>query len=522
MTPPRTVPTPASPEATTVRWVEILAVVASVMLCDLTIYRGQGYMGLAGLCLGLPLLLLFGSPIRRCNVSLGVMCWLLTGVIARLAWCGSPGAVVVGVACLIGYAMSLAGLPPYVTRALLFASQLIAAGHRGLNLYASRLAVKSSWIPGRGRFLSVGFPLVALVVFGTLFILANPDLVKSIGVQFEQLVNMLTGWFENFSILEIPFCVAAGWLVIGLLRPDRREPEEWVVMEEADPPGPAPLFEAFRNTLVMVVGLFAVYLVFEFRTLWFREFPKGFHYSGYAHQGAAWLTVALALATVLLSMIFQGRILRDERLGRLRVLAWIWSVENFVLALAVFHRLSIYVGFNGMTRMRTIGWLGITSVGIGFLFVVIKISSQKDFRWLLRRQLWTVSFAAYLYFILPVDRWITQYNVQRVLVGDLAPVVQISEHPLSAEGYLELAPLLKCQDITIRNGITAMLALRLGEAEKYEVWRRDAGWTGGQIAEAQLLKQWMAIPDILASQGMIESSRDSDMSAFRKYAYQWY
>lgn len=515
----RTDPAPSSPQATTVRWVEILAVVASVILCDLTIYRGNGFMGLAALCLGLPLLLLFGSPIRRCHATLGVMSLLLVGVIVRLAWCGSGWAVVMGFACLIGYAMSLAGLPPYVTRALLFASQLIAAGHRGLNLYATRFAAKNSWIPGRGLFLSVGFPLVALVVFGTLFILANPDLVKSVSTQLEWLVSVATDWLNNFSLWEIPFCVAAGWLVIGLLRPDRREPEEWVVMDEPHPTGSAPLFEAFRNTLVMVVGLFAVYLVFEFRTLWFREFPKGFHYSGYAHQGAAWLTVALALATVLLSMIFQGRILHDERLGRLRTLAWVWSAENFVLALAVFHRLSIYVGFNGMTRMRTVGWLGITSVVVGFLFVVIKISAHKDFRWLLRRQLWTVSFAAYLYFILPVDRWITQYNVQRIVAGHPAPSVQISVHPLSAEGYLLLAPLLQCPDATIRDGIAAMLADRHDLALRDDIVRRAGGWTARQLAEERLLHQLNAAQ---SSPNSPAEKRSVDLAAFQKYAYQWY
>ena len=511
--------TPPTSEVSPIRGIELLTVVASVVLCDLTIFRGNGFLGLAALFLGLPLLLLAGSPIRRCNLSLGVMVLLLAGVIARLAWCGSTWAVVMGFACLMGYAMSLAGLPPYITRVLGFASQLIAAGHRGLNLYASRFVVQNSWIPGRGVFLSVAFPLVALVVFGTLFILANPDLVKSVGVQFEWLASVVTDWLQRFSILEIPFCIAAGWLVIGLLRPDGREPEEWLATGEVVSTGPAPLFAAFRNTLVMVVGLFAVYLVFEFQTLWFREFPKGFHYSGYAHQGAAWLTVALGLATVLLSMIFQGRILRDERLGLLRTLAWVWSIENFVLALAVFHRLSIYVGFNGMTRMRTIGWLGIASVVVGFLLVVIKISRNKDFRWLLRRELWTVSFAAYLYCVLPVDRWITQYNVQRILGGDPAPSVQISEHPLSAEGYLELEPLRKCQDTIIRKGIVAMLADR-HDSEVLTEWRvQQDGWTSHQFANKHLLNQ---LNQAKAREQVESEKRAADRVAFRQYAYSWY
>lgn len=283
---------------------ELFAVVACVVVCDLTSFRGQGFFGWAAVCLALPILLALGSPVHSWKSSLLVMIVLLMGVIGRLAWCGSAGTVGVGLACLVGYAMCLAGLPPYITRMLLFASQLIAAGHRGLNQYVAQFAGKSRWGPGRGRVLSIVFPLAAFVVFGGLFILANPDLAKAVGVRFEQAVVAVLEWLQQFSLLEIPFCIAAGWLVVGLLRPDRREPEEWVVMVDSDPPGPAPLYEAFRNTLVMVAGLFAVYLVFEFRTLWFREFPKGFHYSGYAHQGAAWLTVALAIATVLLSVIF--------------------------------------------------------------------------------------------------------------------------------------------------------------------------------------------------------------------------
>ena len=58
---------------------------------------------------------------------------------------------------------------------------------------------------------------------------------------------------------------------------------------KAHTPAKAFVYPAFRNTLLTVIALFAAYLVFEFKTLWFRVFPEGFYYSGYAHQGAAWL-----------------------------------------------------------------------------------------------------------------------------------------------------------------------------------------------------------------------------------------
>lgn len=508
----------SSVENPPVGWIELIVVALAVALCDLTIFRGHGYAGYATLVVGLPLLLAFGSPTRRWNVGVLFTALLLIGAAVRLAWCGSGGAVFAGAVCLVAYAMSLAGLPPYITRILGFASQLIAAGHRGLNHYAGQLSQRTGWVPGRSAAVTYGFPLAALGVFGSIFIFANPDLVKSVGLQLEQLAMLLDGWLKRFSFWEIPFCIGAGWIVVGLLRPDTRQPEEWPE-KSAPTPGPAPLFEAFRNTLLMVVALFAVYLVFEFRTLWFREFPKGFHYSGYAHQGAAWLTVALALATVLLSTIFQGQILQDERQGLLRKLAWVWSLQNLLLAAAVYHRLWIYVGFNGMTRMRTIGWLGITSVVIGFLLVVIRIARQKDFRWLLRRQLWTVCLAAYLYVVLPVDLWITRYNVSRILTGELAPSVQIAEHPLSDEGYLQLVALRDCADPAIQQGVKAMLARRYRDLLQEDQHEAQRHWTARQVAREALRQRLAAIPEVPA---LSPQAIDDRIEAYRKYAYQWY
>ena len=203
-------------------------------------------------------------------------------------------------------------------------------------------------------------------------------------------------------------------------------------MRAGGEPVKALLYVPFRNTLGTVILLFGVYLVFEFKTLWFREFPTGFGYSGYAHEGAAWLTVALGLSTATLSLIFRGTLLRDARLPRLRRLAWIWSIENLVLAAAVYNRLWIYVGFNGMTWMRTVAFFGITCVLVGFGLVVWKIIKQRNFAWLLRHHLLTLGLFVYLFALTPVDYLVHQYNVRRIMAGDSAPSVQITEHPTGA------------------------------------------------------------------------------------------
>ena len=500
---------------------ELIALMLIIVLGDLTIYRGQGFAGLGLFLVVAPLLLLFGLVPRKFDGSSWVLAPLLVLTSIRLVWCGSPVAVFAGFVLLCGYAMGLSGLRPHVLQGVVFAAHLISAGHRGLHLYSKSLSRFSPKIV-RANWIAVVLPVVTLVVFGTIFILANPDLVKSFHSGLNQFVEAMQRWLESFHPTEILFCIGIGWISVGLLRPDVKQVAmvKDAVYVSAEP-ARAPLYDAFRNTLVMVIGLFAVYLVFEFQTLWFRVFPKGFHYSGYAHEGAAWLTVALGLATLLLSMIFRGQILDDPRLARLRLLSWIWSIENLLLAMAVFNRLFIYVGFNGMTRMRVIGLLGVAAVVGGFLLVLKKISQNNDFVWLIRRQLWTVSLAGYLYAVLPVDAFVNEYNVRRILSGDPAPSVQISVHPTTAEGYLRLEPLIQCEDPIIRKGIRAILAQKLVDAESEAVLRRARGWTAIQLAEDRLLAQLLAA----RSQWKDDedaSNRNAALEEFRKYAYQWF
>jgi hypothetical protein len=283
----------------------------------------------------------------------------------------------------------------------------------------------------------------------------------------------------------------------------------------------APLYEVHRNSLAGLVVLFAAYLGYEFVTLWGREFPRGFHYSGYAHEGAAWLTLALAMATVGLSIVFAGRTLADPRLHVLRRWGNIWAIENLLLAVAVYHRLHIYIGFNGMTRMRIVGILGISAVVAGLFLVLWKIHRRRSFFWLVQRDLWVLALALYAYCVLPVDWLTTHYNVRRIMAGDPAPSVQISVHPLSAEGMLQLRPLLSSTDPLIQEGVRAMLAFELQQLDVRFDPNVPAHWTEYQIADQELHDQLAGLRDDLAPD-RDPMTRKAARDAFDAYAYQWY
>jgi hypothetical protein len=223
----------------------------------------------------------------------------------------------------------------------------------------------------------------------------------------------------------------------------------------------------------------------------------------------------------MLSGIFQGKVLNDPRLPFLKKLSWIWSAQNIVLAVAAIHRLYIYIGFNGLTRMRIVGMFGIATVVAGLILVLWKIAYRKDFTWLLRRQLWALAIATYIYAITPIDAIWVNYNVRRIMAGDPAPSVELSVHPIGPEGTLLLKPLVHCNDPIIREGIRAMLAERQEIAEARSLQPSFQHWTAFQVAEKLVLDRLRA-DDSAWFDYKYPNRRAAALEAFHKYAYQWY
>jgi len=522
---------------------EFLAVAMVIGLIDLCVYRGRGYTGLSVLFVVLPLFLLLGVPPgqlwgagiqpaadgpRRLGQTSGLLGVMLVLLSACLLWCGSPLLVVCGVCLILCLAMTLSGLRPCVFDMGFFAFLTLPAGAGGIIRYIIALAEFNPRWP-REFWLGVGLPTAAVLGFGTIFVMANPDLVATIVPWWQSLSEFLQQRWEHFipNFSELIVWAITAWLFIGLVWPVMQKSALFTLLNaRGSQPAKVPvpeglLYAPYRNPLMAVVILFAVYLVFEFKTLWFRVFPQGFHYSGYAHEGAAWLTVALALATLILSIMFRASVLRDPRLPQLKRWAWLWSVENFILAVAVYNRLLIYVNFNGMTRMRVLAFYGMTAVVVGFLLVVWKIARAHDFVWLIRRQLWTLAIAIYLLAVTPTDPLVHAYNVRRTLRGDVAPAVQIGFHPIDSAGMLVLHPLVQADDEIIREGIKAMLAEQAIEMETRAASPDWHDWTAYQIADRKLYAH------LQATHADWELYRDlpkrvSALQKFRDYVYQWY
>ncbi|TWT79884.1 hypothetical protein CA13_12910 [Planctomycetes bacterium CA13] len=508
---------------TPVRSRELFAVIAWTALADVLIFRSDGFTGPALFFALVPILFWIGCykflmPRHGLTIS-----FLLLLVALRLLWMGSQLTLFAGVVLTIALSMVAAGAMPYVLEGIAFASRVLFEGAARIAQYRFRAATENQ--ASRKRSTATWLlPVVSVMVFGTLFILANPDLVNRTTSYLADLADYVWRWFSVESAWEIPFCIFALLIGAGFLCPRLpmfRFGPQTEFIEIPDERQTSDWLPAFRNSLVTLIALFALYLCFEFVTLWKREFPEGFYYAGYAHQGAAWLTVALALATLLLSAIFNGKVLQDPRVTHLRWLAWFWSALNLLLALAVYNRLTIYVGYNGMTRMRTVGFFGITVVVIGFLLVLYKIANHRSFWWLVRYQLMAVMVTIIAFSLFPVDYVAHRYNANRVNDGYLPPSVMVAVKQINDEGMLTLLSLTDHPDQTIREGVQALLANRQSEIET-NLRESTSDWKEYQASDAMLLQQLRQNQATWAPYLDSPGLRTTVINRFKNYAMKWY
>jgi len=502
-----------------------LILISMVALVDVTLYRCLGFAGPAVFFPVSVALLLWGRRRSEWNKSLIVVTSLLILLSGSMIWAGGYGQIMAAVWLLIAANLSAQGVTPYLLECTIALAAIVPGGYEFLHGFQLnwRQVVLDPVDHGRpARAMNFLLPIASVIVFGTVFVLANPDVIKELSSILSAFSEHIRIWLSRFSASEIIVWCVTFWLTAGLLCPVVRRTVEThgILSNDANPSYDHPMFGPFRNTLATLISLFVVYLIFEFRTLWFRSFPAGFHYSGYAHEGAAWLTVALGLATLTLSLIFRGSMMKDPRVASLKKLAWAWSALNFLLAASVYNRVLIYVEFNGMTRMRVVGLLGISAVIGGFVLVLVKIVQRQRFIWLIRRQLWILSFAIYLYLVVPVDIFVHRYNVQRILAGSVAPCVQISEHPIADDALPQLLPLLESENQTIREGVRAMLRNRLILLQS-AARQNFQHWTATQFGKSHALQKLQSAEASLQQVGT-DTNASSALGDFHDYAMQWW
>jgi hypothetical protein len=476
-------PKPA-PKPAPFRVRELAAVLAVVVAGDVALFSSKGAasggFGLGVLFVALPIVIAIAARAKRISATVGIVSGLLAAVAVRSVFEPTALTTLAGLALVFVLTYVLRARRAFVPE--MIATALYAIGKLPSRIGAAFAGVKkitSKSKLGSISVLPIVVPLALCGAFIGVFALANPIVAHGVGVAWT--------FVAGFG-LPGPERVLA-WLVftvlaISLLRPALRLAQG---SEAAEPKGDATKTSLLvsRNALVGLNVLFLAYNALDAAYLWSGHAPAGLSTQKYAHEGAFWLTLALAMLTAVVGTMFRGALAHDLGAKTARTLAYVWMGQGFVLALGTYRRIAIHIAYSGLSDLRIVGILGTTLVACGVALVAYKLRTQRTFTWLVRRQLDAFALTMILYAVFPTHLVSAKVNVARITSGEYRPILHMFRQSKHAESAASLLPLLQHEDKRVRQGVASLLiderdALR-------EEMKSQASWRERDIATGRTL-----------------------------------
>ncbi len=177
------------------------------------------------------------------------------------------------------------------------------------------------------------------------------------------------------------------------------------------------LKSVFQSGLGLLYALNALLFIVNFldiRYVWFsgQYELSPVEFSSMVHDGTNMLIVALLLAMVVISILFNRNLNFYPRNNALKILAYLWIAQNAILAISVVIKNWQYIEANGLAYKRIGVLIFLALVFFGLITLFWKVKEKRTFYYLLHRNTW----AAYALFVFCAfinwDIIITKHNLQ--------------------------------------------------------------------------------------------------------------
>jgi len=479
---------------------DTIAIALLTVVADICLYSKPGGTGLAVLLLVTAVGLLSAAATCRCHAGPGLLVTVVL-VAAASAWNYSWLLAFVGCLAVVSFAVRLRRPRETVSWLMLLvpATALLAPlrllGHV-LRVFGYGVQRKTGKIKPRARtpWRVVLVPLVVAILFIVIFVRANPVVEQVADDVSEWLATQFKEFWELFGVARAFFWLGFLLVFAALIRPVVRPVRGEEARRSEHLEGPQGGDEKNGDyatalvTLLVVNVLFVAFHGVDAVYLYFKaKLPEGISYSEYSRGGCFWLTMGLLLSTAVIGAVFRRRLNFHPRRQGLRILSYVWAVQNVWLAVGALRRLQFYVDYNGLTRLRIVGLYGTLLVVVGLALMVWKVARIKGLVWLIRRDLLAFWVALVLLALTPRDYICWRHNASQAMTGNLRPLAGLIVQPMSPEALPPLIPLLDHKDPRVRDGIAGLLGRRLQELrasapEKWTAWQGAHAWAFRKLA----------------------------------------
>lgn len=331
---------------------------------------------------------------------------------------------------IISFLVSLALLSAFVYKT---ESSLITAGFHGLisillsipNLISHLIRKKKEESNvGKNKFtklLLLFIPLFITLIFFFLYRAANPNFLE-----FTKELN-----FDWISLPLLRFIIFAFLISYGLftqmviqsiykkdLETDDNIDSTSLELHEKGFIGKKLNieYELFigASLLIMLNVLLAIVNGIDLIKLWPNQtLPEDLEsFSSYLHNGVQMLILSIILAISILLFFFRGYFNYLKEALWLKILAYLWIIQNIVLLASTAIRNNMYVEAYGLSHKRIGVFIYLLLALIGLLLSFYKIAAKRNNFFLFRKNAWAFYFVLLAFTPIPWDMLITKHNLQ--------------------------------------------------------------------------------------------------------------
>ncbi|TRX56131.1 DUF4173 domain-containing protein [Fulvivirga sp. M361] len=281
------------------------------------------------------------------------------------------------------------------------------------------------------RFGSFALPALITLIFLSLYANANPafsSFIKSIDLDF-----ISWGWVRftmigSFLLFGCFYGVRLNHLIKMDIdagnRIERKRRNRKLIFH------PLALKFELKTGMILLFFLNILLLVFnivDIRYVLGATLPEGLSYSEYVHQGVYTLIVSIILAILIILYFLRSNLNFYPDKSRMLLFAYVWIIQNIVLALTTAYKNALYIEEYSLTYKRIGVFVYLFLALAGLLTTYLKVVNKKNLWYLIRRNSWVAYGLLCTMSIWNWDKIITQVNYKQNKEVDFEYLIKLSD-----------------------------------------------------------------------------------------------
>jgi hypothetical protein len=276
-------------------------------------------------------------------------------------------------------------------------------------------------------------PIIVLIIFFALFKEANPVFDELSTNFFEAINDFIKEYFGNISFLDFLFLL---WGFITLSWMLLKKRKDYIAAKEQDfdetisrkrkvkkqtinyiakgnlKPKLKNEYRVGMMLMIMVNALLLIVNIIDIDWVWLNfEYEGEINLTQFVHEGTYLLILSILISMGIILYFFRKNLNFYHKKKNLQITAYIWIVQNAVLAVSVALRNMHYINEYGLAYKRIGVFFFLCLVIIGLISLIIKITNKKSFFYLMKVNSWAVWIGFLLFAVPDWDIIIAKHNI---------------------------------------------------------------------------------------------------------------